>query len=334
MPPTVAPVAPRGFEPPSAAKGPPPVQDEIPTPSPDEFVSRSTPKIPDPFPPSDDDNIEITLDDLEAADAEEERKQAQLAQQRGAGPVRGSGTIPSHPMAPAFNQSHPTESGRYTSSRSSRANVLGRLQVIAGPLKGQNFPITQTSFGIGRGRGEVQFLNDPTVSPLHATIIFKGDGFTIRDEASSSGVYVSIGTEALVTSDQFSIGNRRFRFTGRISPRGQWNGNELVSYGAPFPNQAPIFLFEELLIGNRPGRGLAVSGPKMTFGRSGADFSFPDDVEIDALHCELALSPQRVTITNLSQSSGTFIRIQGERTIRMKERFRIGHSILALDLEK
>ena len=65
------------------------------------------------------------------------------------------------------------------------------LKVVKGPYNGQEFAMREGSFTIGRDPSCDLFLNNMTVSRLHATITITGESASIVDEGSLNGTWVN-----------------------------------------------------------------------------------------------------------------------------------------------
>ena len=83
------------------------------------------------------------------------------------------------------------------------------LRVIRGPQTGIDIDLKEGNLSVGRDPQCDVFLNDMTVSRLHATIEVTGEGCLIRDENSFNGVWVNdrtIEACALHPGDVIQIG--------------------------------------------------------------------------------------------------------------------------------
>jgi pSer/pThr/pTyr-binding forkhead associated (FHA) protein len=206
------------------------------------------------------------------------------------------------------------------------------LTVQAGPARGQRFRLGATGAQIGRNKGVILFPDDPFVSPLHATLTVREGKIFVRDENSTSGVYASVsGTETVANGSLFATGLRLFRFVGPIEPAAPWNRADVLVYGAPLANSQVHYLIEEVMLGDRPGRGLITPGPVFTIGQGKCDFSYPSDEGLAPRHCEIAPMPTGAMIRDLSGGLGTFVRLNGERALKVGERIRIGQQTLQVD---
>jgi pSer/pThr/pTyr-binding forkhead associated (FHA) protein len=84
--------------------------------------------------------------------------------------------------------------------------------VQKGPNSGARYLLNTEKLTIGRNPKNEIFLDDVTVSRVHATLERIGKGFTITDSGSLNGSYVngqSSDSAALVHGDQIQIGKYR-----------------------------------------------------------------------------------------------------------------------------
>lgn len=97
----------------------------------------------------------------------------------------------------------PVESGPST------ASTTAVLKVVRGPQTGVSYALQNDEMTIGRSPRCSIFLNDMTVSRLHARIHREGTGYIITDEHSYNGVWVNnrnIEAKALSAGDFIQIG--------------------------------------------------------------------------------------------------------------------------------
>ncbi|MEW6435502.1 MAG: FHA domain-containing protein [Myxococcota bacterium] len=250
----------------------------------------------------------------------------QQAPPLGTVPPGPSGVTRGPPARPTFSSS----AGLAQSSAA--AGPRFGLTVMAGPARGQRFKLGGNGAQIGRARGAILFPDDPFISPLHASLIVRDGRLFVRDEESTSGVFVSIsGTETVPSGSMFCAGLRLFRFLGAIEPNPPWNRRDVVVYGAPLPNNQTHYAIEEILLGGRAGRCLITPGPVLTIGQGRCDFAYPNDEGLAPRHCELSPLPTGVMLRDLSGGLGTFVRASGERALKAGDRIRIGQQTLQVE---
>lgn len=230
------------------------------------------------------------------------------------------------PTRPSFQSSAPTQTTPQV------AGPRFGLTVLAGPARGQRFRLAATGAQVGRGKGPILFPDDPFISPLHATLSIRDGKLFVRDESSTSGVYVSINsTETIPTNGTFCTGLRLFRFVGAVEPAAPWNKSDLLVYGAAVPNGQIHYAVEEVMLGDRGGRCLLSPGPVLTVGQGRCDFSYPNDEGLAPRHCEISPLPDGAMIRDLSGGLGTYVRVTGERPLKAGDRLRVGQQTLQVE---
>ncbi len=83
------------------------------------------------------------------------------------------------------------------------------LLVVRGPQTGASYEVSGDDLTIGRSPQCSIFLNDMTVSRLHASLINNGSSYMIRDEDSFNGVWVNnqnVEMKTLSSGDFIQIG--------------------------------------------------------------------------------------------------------------------------------
>jgi pSer/pThr/pTyr-binding forkhead associated (FHA) protein len=206
--------------------------------------------------------------------------------------------------------------------------------VVAGTARGQRFKLPVTGCTVGRSRGAILFADDIFLSAQHATFLIKDNVLHVRDESSSSGVYVTIsGAEPIPPLSFFSVGQRLFRFLGKIEAPPPLAGRPTV-YGAPVPPGQGVHGVEEVLVGGRSGRTVVTSAPLLTIGQANCDFSYPQEEGLASRHCELSFTSAGVQLRDLSGGLGTYVRIPAglERPLRTGDRVRLGQHIVQVEM--
>lgn len=89
------------------------------------------------------------------------------------------------------------------------------LVVAKGPSTGMTLELTESPTTAGRSADTAIFLDDITVSRVHAQFEQSGDHWTLRDLGSLNGTYVNrhaIEVVELASGDEIQIGKYRFRY--------------------------------------------------------------------------------------------------------------------------
>ncbi len=251
-----------------------------------------------------------------------------------AAPMPRTATPPPQPAKPATGKqpaAFPTANTPPPQGQPSAGPKFG-LTVLAGPARGQRFRLGNNGAQLGRGKGVILFPDDPFISPLHATFSVKEGRLTIRDDNSTSGIFVNVlGQEPLPPNSYFCAGIRLLRYVGPLESAPPFQVGKLTVYGAPVPANTTHYALEEVLLGGRPGRVVISPGPSMTVGQGKCDFSFPDDEALATRHAELTLAPGSATLRDLSGGLGTFVRVVGERVLKAGDKIRVGQQTLQVE---
>ncbi len=184
---------------------------------------------------------------------------------------------------------------------------------------------------LGRDSGAI-FSGDSYLSPKHAT--FRQPGakkLHVKDENSLNGVYRKLARDVPVTlnpNDVFRIGQEIIRFEPLVSqPAGQ-DGVERL--GAPSKG----YIGRIALVIGRDTTGNAFPIPEhgIHLGRERGDVLFPEDGYVSGLHCHLAWDGQKLTLTDLGSSNGTFIRIYEEVEVQTGDVLLMGQQLFRVTL--
>ena len=96
------------------------------------------------------------------------------------------------------------------------------VEAIAGPLKGNVFPVSAAETSIGRDPSNTISILDGSVSRKHCAIRREGDNVVIEDLGSRNRTLingVAISKETLRAGDEIKIGNSLFRFIREIDAK-------------------------------------------------------------------------------------------------------------------
>ncbi len=109
----------------------------------------------------------------------------------------------------------PTEDQAVIAQVQSAGGDKAMVLINRGESKGSRFLITAQGASLGRSPDSVVFLDDVTVSRVHAVIEKNGTEFALRDCGSLNGTYVnnsSVSEVVLHSGDQIQIGKFHLLF--------------------------------------------------------------------------------------------------------------------------
>lgn len=187
------------------------------------------------------------------------------------------------------------------------------------------YALPSASTTVGRDSGGI-FAGDSYLSPRHATFHIRAGRLFVKDEASLNGVYVKLAREApaeLRDGDVFRIGQEIIRFE-RLKPQPA-TADGVERLGSPSKG----YVGRISLVTGRDTTGNSFPVPEagIHIGRERGDVLFPEDGYVSGLHCRVGVEGDRVALTDLGSSNGTFLRLLEERELRSGDVLLMGQQV-------
>ncbi len=181
---------------------------------------------------------------------------------------------------------------------------------------------------IGRGQAPL-FDADAYLSPRHTELSVGPDGVTIRDLQSLNGVFLKItGEEPLESGDIFRIGQELLRFEVISPPQPLEDGTEIMGTPNPgFWGRLSVIVGRDV-----DGSAFPLFGESIVLGRERGDILFPEDGYVSGTHSRIALHGDRVFLTDLGSSNGTFLRLRRERVVPTGSFLLMGQQLFRLEV--
>lgn len=182
---------------------------------------------------------------------------------------------------------------------------------------------------IGRTQGHLVFKDDPFISPKHATLFYQESGLYIRDEESLNGVFIRINEPTSVEVDEhFIAGEQVYKISDELSPIGRVIPEDDAQFFAnSLKNISPVNLVQ-LLEHGVEGAVHGFVDSSITIGRQGCDVNAPLDRYMSSRHCHLSLIGENVILTDLGSKNGTFVKVKGERQLKVGDYILVGKQLL------
>lgn len=201
---------------------------------------------------------------------------------------------------------------------------------------GASYPLVGEQIDIGRTEGDIVLADDPYLSPRHARLRRRGDGYSVRDLDSVNGVYVRLkdGVE-LADGDMILLGQQVLRFellADGEAPIGPAQIGGVFVFGTPeVPRVARLVVYSTEGIGRD---FVSLYRGETVLGRENGDLVFTDDPFLSRRHASIKLErgSRRFVLKDLGSSNGTSIRIRGERPVGHGDQFRVGKHLFRLDV--
>ncbi|MCA9642209.1 MAG: FHA domain-containing protein [Myxococcales bacterium] len=183
---------------------------------------------------------------------------------------------------------------------------------------------------VGRS-GQLEFPDDPFISPKHANFFYRDTRLVVRDECSLNGVYLRIrGSVELSAGDTFLAGEQVFRLDPTPKASDAADGDGTFFYSSP--KHPTAFRLVQMLEGGSTGMTVCARGTSLQIGRENGDLNFPGDVYMSAQHCTVADEGGKFTLTDHDSRNGTYVRIKTEATLGHGDYVFIGRKLLRVEL--
>ena len=187
---------------------------------------------------------------------------------------------------------------------------------------------------IGRTEGDIRFVDDPFLSPLHAKLSWEEGRLEVRDLGSRNGTWVFLEAPYRLTDgDLILIGSQllRFRRLGYPGPHTA-DADATKRMGSMAPS-ADIASLTQLrsdgssrdVIQLSPGRDVHV-------GRERGDWIFPYDPSMSAQHATVRSEDADFVLVDDHSRNGVAIAARGAMQLQHGSRIMVGDKLLRIEL--
>lgn len=212
--------------------------------------------------------------------------------------------------------------------------VVPRLVVIKGEGgDGATYHLQGATTVIGRGQGDITFVEDPFLSPEHARFTSQHGRLFVQDAESENGVFLRIKKPTPLTDETyFLVGEQLLRLKVGPFSDGSPGPDGTYYYGSPRPDGA--FQVIQCLAGGGEGRICTAEGNTLSLGREGNTLNFPDDRFISGHHARLDADSDSsdVMLTDTGSRNGTFIRLDGAQELFHGDYLFVGQQLLRVEI--
>ncbi|MBX2991990.1 MAG: FHA domain-containing protein [Bacteroidetes bacterium] len=192
------------------------------------------------------------------------------------------------------------------------------VRLTAGGVEEDEFAVNMNGVTtIGRKFCDIVFPEDANLSERHASISHSGDGFSLRDDGSQTGVFLRT-TEAkpveVTDGDLVRLGRQFLIFR-------QENG------------QPAFFHYDQS--GKQVGKYFPAQEKAIVLGREAPDITLDaKDMTLSRRHLSIATKDRKVFIKDLKSVNGTYLKVRNAVRIEPGEMFRVGSQAFRLDLQE
>jgi len=206
-----------------------------------------------------------------------------------------------------------------------------RLILVRGEhMEGVSYHLKADQHLLGR-QGQLEFPDDPFISPKHANFFYRDSRLIVRDEGSLNGVYFRVrGSLELSPGDTFLAGEQLFRLdpTPKASDGADPDGTFFYSS----PKYPSAFRLNQILEGGAIGMTVCARGTSLQIGREDGDLNFPSDVFLSGKHCTVEEKEGKFMLTDWDSRNGTYVRIKSEMGLTHGDYVFVGRKLLRVEL--
>lgn len=198
--------------------------------------------------------------------------------------------------------------------------------------EGGSYPLKPDKTEIGRTQGNILFLDDPYVSPLHATFYTKNEQLYVRNEDSFNGLYMRLTQRIDIQhGDVLLLGKQLLRFEALEGPPEEDVNHGTPSWGSPYrPYWGRIV---QLIAGGSEGNAILLGGNGVELGRERGQITFPGDRFISSIHARISHDNGAFHIEDLGSRNGTFLCLRDDHALNHNDILIVGEQLLRVELK-
>ena len=206
-----------------------------------------------------------------------------------------------------------------------------RLVLIHGEgMDGLSYHLKADQHIIGQ-QGQLEFPEDPFISPKHANFYYRHGKLVVRDEGSLNGVYIRVrGDVELAAGDTFLVGEQLFRLD--LTPPGSDGVDGEGTYFYSSPKYPSAFRLNQILEGGAISMTVCARTNILVIGREAGDLNFPGDLYMSAKHCSVQEREGKFWLNDHESRNGTYVRIKTERELGHGDYVFVGRKLLRVEL--
>ncbi len=201
---------------------------------------------------------------------------------------------------------------------------------------GERFPLGAEYVLFGRAGADVAFDQDRFLARQHARLERTGDGARIVPLDLVNGVFRKLDAGVELTDGMIILLGREVLRYEKVDAD-ERTGEPLVRHGVALfgsPPREPWGRLIQLL----PSGGVRdirhLFDDEVVLGREEGDIVFSDDAFMSRRHAQITWDGQRVVLTDLGSSNGSFVRIPGVYPIKHGDHLRMGDQLFRIELRR
>ncbi len=200
--------------------------------------------------------------------------------------------------------------------------------------RGARHPLVGEETTVGRAGADINFADDPYLSPIHALFMWKDGKLSMRDLGSRNGTWTFLdGPHRLVDGDMVLVGSQllRFRRLGYPGPHPP-EADATRRMGSLVPS-ADIASIGQLradgsvrdVLHLSPGRDVAI-------GRDRGDWPFPYDPSMSGAHAIIRSEDADFVVQDAGSRNGVAVASRGDIMLKKGSKILVGDKLMTIEM--
>ncbi len=223
---------------------------------------------------------------------------------------------PSVPVAQVVAASGPSVEGHEEDPAAGESRGAFLVRLLPSGVEADEYPVAATGVTtIGRASDcDVMLPNDTLLSARHASISHGDDGFFLRDDGSSTGVFLRVPPAAKRKLENRDLVRAGHQFL-------------VVSHS---DGRSSFIHYDQK--GTEVGRHELSEKPTV-LGRQAPDVTLDaDDRTLSRRHLALSVEADSIVVKDLGSANGTYLRVRSAKRLEHGDQFRVGQQTLGFCL--
>jgi pSer/pThr/pTyr-binding forkhead associated (FHA) protein/thioredoxin reductase/ferredoxin len=191
------------------------------------------------------------------------------------------------------------------------------IRMITGNVEAEEFPLTKNGLTtIGRKDCDLNVPDDLLLSGRHASITHGPEGYFLRDDGSTNGVFIK-----LKEAQPLEVAH------GHIVRLGK----QMLLFETENGSSAFIHIDQS----GKPVNRYELAAKTIVLGRQAPDVTLdPEDMTLSRRHLSITLKERRVWIKDLGSANGSYLKVKNVAPLAAGDCFRIGQQVFRFSLKK
>jgi thioredoxin reductase/pSer/pThr/pTyr-binding forkhead associated (FHA) protein/ferredoxin len=205
----------------------------------------------------------------------------------------------------------------FAAGRGDKTPQARLIRMIAGNVEAEEFPLNPNGVtAIGRKDCDLNFPEDLLLSARHVSISHGPEGYFLRDDGSTNGVFIKLKESQPVEVTHGHV--------VRL-------GKQLLLFETENGSQAFIHVDQT----GKPVNRYELAAKTIVLGRQAPDVNLDaEDVTLSRRHLSITLKERRIWVKDLGSANGSYLKIKNALPLTPDDQFRAGRQIFKFILRE